>query len=48
MIKDAETRKLALEDLQEFLAENPLPLKHYKKIWKVLFYALWDSDKTKV
>jgi hypothetical protein len=30
------------------LKENALPLPHYKKIWKILFFALWDADKTKV
>ena len=28
--------------------ENDLPLEHYNNIWKILFFALWDSDKQKV
>jgi hypothetical protein len=42
------TRQMALEDLKDFLRHNVLPLNEYKKIWKILFYALWDSDKQKV
>ena len=45
---DPMSRHMALEDLKDFLSHNVLPLKEYKKIWKVLFYALWDSDKQKV
>ena len=47
MSENPKTRLLALEDLTDFLEESEIEYSEYKKIWKILFFALWDSDKVK-
>ena len=47
MSEDAQSRLLALEDLVDFLKESDLDFVEFKKIWKILFFAMWDSDKLK-
>lgn len=47
MSEDAQSRLLALEDLVDFLKDANLDIVEFKKIWKILFFAMWDSDKIK-